>query len=162
MPRKCAAILLTIMLSATLVHAGPVTYDFGQKKPVNACIRSVILPGWGQYFNEQETKAYITGGAVVVLGFTAYYFYSESNTSYDDYEKLGLKDSALYDDYEKNADNAMYASLLCAGTWIYAAVDAYISRDKINRSVYDEFTKARGLIIARKNSETGLYYSVKF
>ena len=96
---------------------------FSAWTPTNAMLRSLMLPGWGQFFNEQYTKGYIFAGTEVVLLSTSLMLYSQANSAYNDYEN----GTASYDDYSKKLDNTNMVVGVFAAVWIYNVIDAYIN-----------------------------------
>jgi len=56
--------------------------DYMSKSPSEALWKSII-PGWGQYYNEEYWKAPILFGAAVGLGGLIYYYNSEFNNFSD-------------------------------------------------------------------------------
>ena len=52
----------------------------------------------------------------------------------DDYEKQGLKDDELYDDYETYYNGSLIAAGVAAAMWLYGITDAYVfAKDEIKR-----------------------------
>ena len=67
--------------------------DYMSKSPSEALWKSII-PGWGQYYNEEYWKAPILFGAAVGLGGLIYYYNSEFNNfsdQLDDATRAGSK-----------------------------------------------------------------------
>jgi hypothetical protein len=158
MPRRSLALLLCLVFLFSNSFAGPVACDISQRTPKNAALRSLILPGWGQYFNEQRDKGYVIGGAAILTFAGSYFLYTKANNTYDDYEKAGIRNGPLYSDYETQSNQAMAVSFLCAGIWIYAVIDAYVFGN-------GELTQSRGRAgfnFACNQYQTGVSYSKKF
>ena len=161
--------ILVLLLTVTLVFprllcAEPSTFDFSEKTPVNSALRSLILPGWGQFFNLQETKGYIVAGTAFVTVIGSYVLYSKANKTYEDYENLGIKNSSLYSDYETQQNQAMIVSILAVGTWIYAVADAYITANNTGYGLNGEksMLKIDGFKIAMRNKALGVIYNKQF
>ena len=69
--------------------------------------RSAILPGWGQAYNGQDTKAWILGGATVGLFAGLIGSYIWCNNAENDYLNLpGGLSSDRYDNAYSNWENA--------------------------------------------------------
>jgi hypothetical protein len=150
-----------LLLAANSFAAEGVDLDLAAHTPVNAAARSAVLPGWGQYFNGQATKGYIVASGFVLTAVTAYLFYDKANATYDDYEKLGVRNSSLYSDYETQSNQAMVASFFAAGIWVYGIVDAYVigNRTQINPYARND----EGLRIASAGpAGIGLRYRARF
>jgi hypothetical protein len=130
---------------------------FNAWTPGNAMLRSLILPGWGQFFNEQNTKGYIFAGTEVVLLGTALMLYSQSNSTYDDYKN----GQASYDDYTKKVDTTNMVVGVFAAVWIYNVIDAYIGA--FEPTDQQSLLRKEGLTVAM-NNDLGLsvIYTKKF
>jgi hypothetical protein len=162
MIRKALWILVTLLLVFSEGYCATSTslsLDLGVHTPVNAALRSAIIPGWGQYFNGQETKGYIVVSGFVLTALTSYLFYSKANNTYDDYKAQGLKNGSLYSDYETQSNQAMIASFFAAGVWIYGVTDAYVTGKSFTINPY---TKTDGIRIASKGSDMLLVYNKRF
>ncbi len=85
-----------------------------KKNPNAAVLRSLLVPGWGQYYNGQKWKAALVAAAELGEIGTAIYWHRESKRVNDDHFKL------VYEDYR----NAAYWFL--AGTIILSMLDAYV------------------------------------
>lgn len=120
------AMAMVAFMSVSLVSAEE-TYNFNSKSPMNAAVRSLILPGWGQFFNEQPTKGLIFAGAELIAIGTAFMMSSSANSAYSDYETQ--RTTALYDDYSSKIDTANMFVYLAAAIWMGNVVDAYLSAD---------------------------------
>ena len=55
------------------------------KSPTVAMIRSALLPGWGQWYNDQKWKALLVfGGEAALVGNAIYYNQQVANSTSDD------------------------------------------------------------------------------
>ena len=124
------AMAVVAFMSVSLVSAQEEDYNFNSKSPMNAAVRSLMLPGWGQFFNEQPTKGLIFAGAELVAIGTAFMMYSSANSTYNDYETQ--RTTALYDDYSSKIDTANMFVYASAAIWIGNVIDAYLSADSDN------------------------------
>jgi TM2 domain-containing membrane protein YozV len=121
------AMAVIMLMSISAVSAREASYNFNTKSPVNATLRSLMLPGWGQFFNEQPTKGLIFAGAELIAVGTAFMMYSSANSAYSDYETQ--RTTALYDDYSSKIDTANMFVYASAAIWIGNIIDAYLSAD---------------------------------
>lgn len=150
-------------------------YNFKAQIPMNAALRSLLIPGWGQFFNEQPTKGLILVGAEAVAIGGAFMLHSKANSTYEDYEQK--RTDTLYDDYSSQFDTANMFVYLSAAIWAWNVVDAYIStggepvqkKDKRKNREKDEEewdSKAPGRekinLQMTKNSEIFLTYTHTF
>jgi hypothetical protein len=85
-----------------------------KKNPNGAVLRSLLVPGWGQYYNGQKWKAALVCAAEIGEIGTAIYWHRESKRVNDARYKL------IYEDYR----NAAY--WIFAGTIILSMLDAYV------------------------------------
>jgi hypothetical protein len=115
------------LLFANLAYARPKPIDLSEHTPLNSGLRSLVLPGWGQFFNSQKTKGYIVSCGTGLLVISSYLLYVRANNTYDDYEKIGAVNGSIYSDYETQSQDAMIVSFVAAGAWIYGVVDAYLT-----------------------------------
>jgi hypothetical protein len=137
------------------------------KSPSEALWKSVI-PGWGQYYNEEYWKAPILFGAAVGLGGLIYYYNSEFqnySSQLDEATKAGTKiriesPDDLSDTYfpikkqlltdleirqlkgnkEFNRDNRDMMAFYLLGVYIISAVDAYVGAHLYDFNVDDELS----------------------
>jgi len=100
-------------------------FELTQHSPLSAATRSLVVPGWGQHFNNQPAKGTIffitTAGALV----GSVRLYNESTHSYDDYKKQGVQDGPLYDDYKNQRVTALALGGVTAVLWLAGVIDAY-------------------------------------
>lgn len=141
--------------------------DYMTKSPSEALWKSII-PGWGQYYNEEYWKAPILFGAAVGLGGLIYYYNSEFNSYTDQLEaatKTGTKIAIenpdnLGDTYfpikknlltdleirqlkgnkEVNRDNRDMMAFYLLGVYVISAVDAYVGTHLYDFNVDDELS----------------------
>ncbi len=92
----------------------PLTSTKPKKSPNGAVLRSLLVPGWGQYYNGQKWKAALVCAAEIGEIGTAIYWNRESKRVNDERFKL------IYEDYR----NASYWFL--AGTIVLSMLDAYV------------------------------------
>jgi hypothetical protein len=152
----CCLLLIPLNLLAE-----PTNYDLGAHTPVNAAIRSTVLPGWGQFFNSDTTKGYVVSAGFVVTALASYYFYSKANDTYADYENKGVKGDALYSDYETQSNQAAITSFIAAGIWVYGIADAYITGHSI-AEISANGRQKDGIRIAAGGSTVGLVMRKSF
>jgi TM2 domain-containing membrane protein YozV len=103
------------------------TYNFDEPTPANAMMRSMILPGWGQFYNGQPLKGLLFAGVEIAAVGGAFVMYSKANTTYSDYETKRTDD--LYTDYSKQIDTTNLFIYLAAAIWAGNILDAYLSAD---------------------------------
>ncbi len=116
------------------------------KSPWGAVLRSAIIPGWGQIYNESYWKA------PVVWGFAAYFVYIwiDNNKSYKHYRDLytSIKDSPDYDNSYKERIRVGYRdfyrdqrdefAIYLGITYVLNLLDAYVDAHLFDFSVSEE------------------------
>lgn len=134
------SVALLTSINAGTARACTLTCDFSEYTAANAAIRSAVMPGWGQRWNEQKTKGWIVFGVFAATVFGTFYYLNKSEGTYNSYKRLGARNSYYYDDYEKELLTSRIFGFLAVATWIYAVVDAYVVADKKSQEyVYNKF-----------------------
>ncbi len=139
-------------------------FDFYAKTPFNAGLRSLLLPGWGQFFNQERTKGYVIAGATVLSLAAAIMMYNKANDTYNEYQDKGIRDDPLYDDYSKQLDQSRIFGYLTAGVWVWGVVDAYLfasSRDATSK-VDKEIRLGRISFEMQRREQFALVYKKQF
>lgn len=162
--KRRSLILICLAISFLISPGfGAARVDFATYSGSNAAVRSLILPGWGQWYNSQDLKAYVLGGLVLCGAGMTYYCYSKANSTYADYEKTGIKNDPLYADYESQINQATSLSLITAGLWVAGVVDAYITADRyVKNNKQTLKTHDRGIFLAQSSSGPRVIYFKRF
>ncbi|MDD5259995.1 MAG: DUF5683 domain-containing protein [bacterium] len=116
-----------MLLSISAVSAREAVSNFNSHTPGNAALRSLMLPGWGQFFNGQPTKGYIFAGAEIVAIGAAVMMNSSANSIFNEYETQ--RTQTLYNDYSSKVDTANMFVYAAAAIWVGNVIDAYFSAD---------------------------------
>ena len=115
---------LTIVQSTDSLNVSEDSVFVMQKSPTGAILRSAVIPGWGQIYNESYWKAPIVWGA---LGWFVY-GWIESNNDYkfyrDKYLVSGLDSDLNVREFYKDQRDlfAVYIGL----TYFLNIIDAYV------------------------------------
>ncbi|MFN3550968.1 MAG: DUF5683 domain-containing protein [Endomicrobiia bacterium] len=133
MKKIISNILILTTLCNYFLSSAELRLNFKQHNGISASVRSLILPGWGQYYNEQNKKAYIIFAATFLSAGLSYYFYSQAEQTYKKYEERGLINDTLYSDYEAQITTANIFFVLTILSWGYNVVDAYIYGEKYKK-----------------------------
>lgn len=141
MIKKFIVIIISVMLlNSVNASACSLTCDFSEYTATNAAIRSAVMPGWGQGWNEEELKGWIVFGIFAVSVFGTFYYLNKSEGDYETYRRLGSIDSSYYDDYEKDLNTSRILGGIAIATWIFAILDAYVVADvKSEKYAYKKF-----------------------
>jgi len=105
-----------------------------KRYPSTAAFRSVIVPGWGQFYNDKPIKGSVLLGAESFLAIStivSYLMYKQSLNNYERADNSELAQSS-YDKTEAYS-KINWASLGALGAvWVYGIMDAYMdSRSQI-------------------------------
>ncbi|MFC1500928.1 hypothetical protein ACFL58_00565 [Elusimicrobiota bacterium] len=134
MKKKLIVFMICIFILPVSLMAEKATYlDFIEYNNKNTVVRAVLLPGWGQFFNNQDTKGYIIAGGSLFFLVSSMYYGFEADKAYEKYEKAGLINDTsndLYSDYESKNNLTQISTYTIALLWIYGIVDSYIVAKK--------------------------------
>jgi hypothetical protein len=134
--KKLKLFIITVVLFVnTNSYAGNIVFDLSENRSDYTALRSAFFPGWGQAYNKQPTKAWITFSLFAIsLGGTIY-FNNEADDKYNKYKHKGLIDDKLYDDY-KNYENISKGFLISTAIlYIFGITDAYFSFKRENNNL---------------------------
>ncbi|MBV6421778.1 MAG: hypothetical protein DAHOPDDO_03060 [Ignavibacteriaceae bacterium] len=136
LPRIIIRVFFVLVIFSTITHSQEITdtnppSDTGfvmQKSPWGAVLRSAIIPGFGQFYNESYWKIPVIWGvgALFISGWV------HNNNLYKDYKDLfietGNQNYLQYRDfYRDQRDNfAIYMALLYLLNLVDAYVDAHL------------------------------------
>lgn len=95
-----------------------------QPSPTGAMLRSAVLPGWGQLYNDRPAKGIILGSAE--LGLLAWLLveHSLAQGARDDYRRTG--DPFYEDEYELHSARRLDLIWYTSAAWLYGILDAYV------------------------------------
>ncbi len=108
------------------------------KSTINSSLRSVILPGWGQYYCDYDKWYYHSLAYITFLGGT-FYYYNQGNEYYKKYEKATNSSDA--EDYWNKAiqydKTTVVLGIATIGVWTYSVVDAYFKGKEYGHISWD-------------------------
>lgn len=134
--KRCVKLVTFISLFHSLllnINLYPIEINLREHNGISAAVRSFLLPGWGQYYNEQKQKAYIFFGTTIIPLCTGWYFYNDAEQTYKKYEEKGLKNDPLYEEYEKKFITANIFFVISMISWGYGIIDAYLHGENYKR-----------------------------
>jgi hypothetical protein len=120
-----------------------------QKSPWGAVVRSAIIPGWGQIYNESYWKVPVVWG---VMGWFVY-AWIDNNNNYIDYKNLyiqtGIDKYISYRDFyrDQRDEFAIYIVL----TYFLNLVDAYVDAHLFDFSVGENYMTKTKMLNLRVN-----------
>jgi len=97
-----------------------------------ATLRSMVLPGWGQFYKNDKTKGYIFITSTATFALTTTLFHFMQKNAHDDYLKAtepGVIEQK-YDKYNRFYKLRNNVAIATAGIWLYAFFDALIAEPK--------------------------------
>ena len=95
---------------------------------ITAAFRSMMLPGWGQFYNNKPTKGSILLGSEIVSTIGTIISYILYKQSKDAYERANTRAIALqkYDEMDKYSKINWTCLGLMGAVWLYSVIDSYI------------------------------------
>jgi len=107
-----------------------------KKYPITAAFRSMIFPGWGQFYNDKPRKGSIILGSELLMAastISSYILYKQSKDAYDRSTQRDVA-SDNYSEMEKYAQINWVSLGVMGGIWLYAIVDSYVdARNQIKQ-----------------------------
>ena len=107
-----------------------------KKYPITAAFRSMIFPGWGQFYNDKPRKGSIILGSELLMAastISSYILYKQSKDAYDRSTQRDVA-SDNYSEMEKYAQSNWVSLGVMGGIWLVAIVDSYIdARNQIKQ-----------------------------
>jgi hypothetical protein len=156
--RKFTIVVFILAIFVNIVTScfGDISLDLSVEKPGFAALRSAFIPGWGQAYNNQPTKAWITfwffagdtGGAI--------YFNSEASKKYDEYKAKGLVSDDDYNEYKTNVQMSQIFLVTAIVFYVFAIGDAYFMFDKSFSSRLTAFN------VYYDSQDDGLYFKYNY
>ncbi len=109
------------------------------KSPWGAVLRSAIVPGWGQFYNESYLKIPVVTG---ILGWFAYNYF-QNNSDYKKSRELYIKTgNSIYKSYrEFYRDQRDLFAIYFGLAYLANLVDAYVDAQLFDFSVKEDFYK---------------------
>ncbi len=111
--RGTTGLLLLVLLIAATAHAGPAVRD-SIKSPTGAMLRSLAVPGWGQWYNGKKFKAVLAAGGEIGLVADAIWLNQLAVRAGNEYDRMYYK------------DNRSLAIWWLAAVILYSMADAYV------------------------------------
>lgn len=104
------------------------------KSPWGAVLRSAILPGWGQIYNESYLKAPIIWGVSSWLVFN----WIQSNNQYQDYKNLAVNNQRFIITRDEFRDQRDLFVIYMGLTYLLNLVDAYVDAHLFDFNVEED------------------------
>lgn len=101
-------------------EATPIEY----RNPTGALLRSLVLPGWGQFYNEEPVKGICYGVAELGLLAMILYEHDLAEEAREMYLETGLPEWESR--YETHSGLRRDFIWYTAGAWIIGMIDAYV------------------------------------
>lgn len=94
------------------------------RNPSGALLRSLVLPGWGQFYNDEPFKGVCYGAVELGLFSLILYHHDRAEHARDLFTDTGL--SSWQDDYEVHSALRRDFVWYTAGAWLAGMLDAYV------------------------------------
>lgn len=167
-----------VMLSAT--RRDSIFIRMSRKTPMNAGLRSAILPGWGQHYTGKKGKGTLflltelaaiggvlwadAGRADAENDYEAALRAYERATQIDEIEETYEKVLSTYDDYDDWHQRRKRLAYVAAAIWVANVVDAVVFYPSPGVGLYADSGVAEpvGLYASVDSEETTLGFAVRF
>lgn len=120
------------------------------KSPWGAVVRSAIIPGWGQIYNESYLKAPVVWGISSWLAFN----WIQSNNQYQDYKRISIKNPDninLKNQRDFYRDQRDLFVIYMGLTYILNLVDAYVDAHLFDFNVDEDTRTGSQMMVLRIN-----------
>jgi hypothetical protein len=130
--RKSIVFIFAIVLLINIASPsfGDISLDLSGENPSLAALRSALIPGWGQAYNNQPTKAWVTFWLFAAATGGTIYFNSDATKKYNEYKSKGLVNGDDYDKYKTDVKTSEIFLAVAIIFYVFAIVDAYLMVDK--------------------------------
>lgn len=130
-----------------LIHFTPDTLKPTSKSPTGAMLRSLVFPGWGQFYNNKKLKALLIFGTEFGLLANSIYLnqkYQEWNQKYKDSEP-GYEQNIILANREFYINNRNSSTWWLVGVILFSIADAFVDA---HLSDFDESTNLSAIDIS--------------
>ncbi len=118
-----------------------------QKSAWGAVLRSAVIPGWGQIYNESYWKT------PIVLGVGGWFIYNyiQNNKDYKNYQRLYLISPTSQNRVNRDfyRDQRDLFTMYLAFTYLATLVDAYVDAHLFDFSVTEDFYRHQPMLNIR-------------
>ena len=104
-----------------------------QKSPWGAVLRSAILPGWGQFYNESYIKVPVIWGGITALVLAWRYYDKRYKNNRNLYIQTGVEGYKTYRDFYR--DQRDLYSIYIGLAYLLNLVDAYVDAELFDFTV---------------------------
>jgi hypothetical protein len=117
------------------------------KSPAGALLRSAVVPGWGQLYNESYWKV------PVVLGIFGYlsYLWIDNNNLYKNFQSQALSNPGLISTRNFYRDQRDLSAIYIAIAYILNMVDAYVDAHLFDFTVDESFLNKQPMLGIKLN-----------
>lgn len=109
-----------LLILATGTDPGPIP----ERDPGTALLRSAVLPGWGQFYNDQPVKGIAMGAAELGLLGWLVWEHVEAEEARMDFQESGDPDDEAR--WESHRQARLDLIWLTSAAWLYGMLDAYV------------------------------------
>jgi hypothetical protein len=118
-------------------------YEMEKQDIVGNVMKSVIIPGWGQYHAKDYSKGQVFLGLETVMLLTSYYLYEQSMNKYDRYKHATQIDEIhrLYNDASRPYRFAQTFFGAYLAILVYNCYDSIDTTNKYNAKIWEKIEK---------------------
>jgi tetratricopeptide (TPR) repeat protein len=113
--------------------------------------RAAVLPGWGQYHNNQVMKGIIISAGFIVSGGLTAYSVIDQHIKYDKYVKTNENQDLAYKEAESAWNTAMIWTIVTCVIYAGGVVDAAINYDCVESKMIEAGINKEGAMYAMAN-----------
>ena len=125
----CVFLLFLPAVSAAQQHSDSTSVPLKRKSPMGALLRSVALPGWGQFYNEKYLKAVLVFGVETTYIVLAADEWRKTNSHKKNYQSALPNSPEQYwefDQYRFHEDQRNLYLWVISGIIFLSMFDAYV------------------------------------
>lgn len=100
-----------------------------KREIIDSVWRAAVLPGWGQFYNNQTMKGIIISAGTIISGGLTAYSIVDQNTKYDKYVKTNENQDLAFKEAEAAWNTAMIWTIVVAVIYAGGIVDAAVNYD---------------------------------
>ena len=113
--------------------------------------RAALLPGWGQYFNNQVMKGIIISAGTIVAGGLTAYSVVDQNIKYDKYLKTNENQDIAYKEAESAWTTALIWTIVTAVIYSGGVIDAAMNYDCVESKMIEARLDSHGTALLCAN-----------
>jgi tetratricopeptide (TPR) repeat protein len=122
-----------------------------QRTIIDPLWRAALLPGWGQFYNNQVMKGIIISAGVIVAGGLTAYSVVDENIKYDKYLNTNENHEIAYKEAESSWNTALIWTIVTVAIYAGGVIDAAINYDCIESKMIEAGINKEGAVVLCAN-----------